>query len=170
MLSSCEIAGAANVYNQNLPRYIDSSEPEALQDLDAHLNGGIPNRDIDALDAYWTVIPSLRAALFKGNGRAGYSEAKLETNQVKPTIIASPEFATFSAHIKDVTDAWCKAHAPRLNGLKINDLPRAVIHELSEDLLARFTNQPLLDRYDVYQRLMHYCAETMQDDVYLIAA
>src|SRR5690606_15575007 len=28
---------------------------------------------------------------------------------------------------------------------------------------------PLLDRYDVYQRLMDFWEETMQDDVYLIA-
>ncbi|MCQ8205468.1 SAM-dependent methyltransferase, partial [Vibrio parahaemolyticus] len=42
----------ANDYNLNLPRYIDSTEPEDLQDIDAHLRGGIPNRDIDALDRY----------------------------------------------------------------------------------------------------------------------
>jgi type I restriction enzyme M protein len=170
MVPVAEIASPANDYNLNLPRYIDSSEPEDLHDLDAHLNGGIPNRDIDALDNYWTVFPSLRVELFKDNGRAGYSDAKVETNQVKPTILASPEFATFSTRIKDIMDAWFKAHASKLNGLKINDLPREVIHVLSEDLLARFTDQPLLDRYAVYQRLMDYWAETMQDDVYLIAA
>lgn len=170
MVPVAEIANPANDYNLNLPRYIDSSEPEDLHDLDAHLNGGIPNRDINALDAYWTVFPSIRSALFKGNGRAGYSDARVETYQVKPTILASPEFATFSERIKEVTDAWCKTHAPLLKGLKINDLPREVIHSLSEDLLVRFIAQPLLDRYDIYQRLMDYWAETMQDDVYLIAA
>jgi type I restriction enzyme M protein len=76
----------------------------------------------------------------------------------------------FAARVAAVVDAWCQAHAPRLEGLKINDLPREVIHALSEDLLARCADLPLLDRYDVYQRLMDYWAETMQDDVYLIAA
>jgi type I restriction enzyme M protein len=32
----------ANDFNLNLPRYIDSSEPEDLQDIEAHLKGGIP--------------------------------------------------------------------------------------------------------------------------------
>ena len=41
-----------NDYNLNIPRYIDSTEPEDLQDIDAHLNGGIPQRDIDALHEY----------------------------------------------------------------------------------------------------------------------
>ena len=49
-----------NDFNLNLPRYIDSTEPEDLQDIDAHLRGGIPNRDIDALDRYWQVFPSVR--------------------------------------------------------------------------------------------------------------
>ena len=169
MVPVSEIASPANDYNLNLPRYIDSSEPEDLHDLDAHLNGGIPNRDIEALDPYWKVFPSLRGALFKENGRSGYSDARVPSTEVKSTILACPEFTTFSAQIKEVVDAWCETHAPMLKGLKVNDLPRRVISVLSEDLLARFTDQPLIDRYDVYQRLMDYWRETMQDDVYLIA-
>ncbi len=33
-----------NDFNLNIPRYIDSSEPEDLQDIEAHLKGGIPMR------------------------------------------------------------------------------------------------------------------------------
>ena len=56
-----EIADPKNDFNLNLPRYIDSTEPEDLQDIDGHLRGGIPERDIDALEAYWQVLPSVRA-------------------------------------------------------------------------------------------------------------
>src|SRR6266704_757543 len=84
------------------PRYIDSSEPEDLHDLDAHLNGGIPNRDIDALDAYWKVFPSLRADLFKENGRPGYSDARVETREVKASILAHDEFKTYAARVTAV--------------------------------------------------------------------
>jgi hypothetical protein len=45
-----EITDPKNDFNLNLPRYIDSTEPEDLQDIDGHLRGGIPDRDIDALD------------------------------------------------------------------------------------------------------------------------
>jgi type I restriction enzyme M protein len=44
-----EISDPKNDFNLNLPRYIDSTEPEDLQDIDAHLRGGIPDRDLDAL-------------------------------------------------------------------------------------------------------------------------
>ena len=165
-----EIASQANDYNLNIPRYIDSSEPEDLHDLDAHLNGDIPDRDIDALGDYWDVFPTLREALFESKGRAGYSEARVETRAVKTTILEHPEFAAYARRIAGVFEGWRKAHEPQLMGLEIDDLPKSVIHTLSEDLLARFADLPLLSRYDVYQRLMDYWAETMQDDVYLIAA
>ncbi len=170
MVPISEIESPANDYNLNLPRYIDSSAPEDLHDLHAHLNGGIPDRDIDALGEYWAVFPALRKALFTGNGRAGYSEARIDTHQVKPAILEHDEFKTFAACVGAVFDGWHQAHRPQLLGLKIDDLPRTVIHRLSEDLLTRFSDLPLLSRYDLYQRLLDYWAETMQDDVYLIAA
>src|SRR3989441_1260251 len=169
MVPQAEIASPANDYNLNIPRYIDSSEPEDLHDLDAHLNGGIPNRDIDALDAYWAVFPSLRGELFKENGRPGYSDARVETRQVKAAILAHDEFKTYAERVTAVFDDWRKAHEQRLKDLKVNDLPRAVIQSLSEDLLERFADFPLINRYDVYQRLMDYWTDVMQDDVYLIA-
>ncbi len=170
MVPVAEIANPANDYNLNIPRYIDSSEPEDLHDLDAHLNGGIPNRDIDALGDYWSVFPSVREALFKSNGRAGYSDAVLEASQVKPAILEHAEFKAFAARVAAVFEGWRNAHEPTLKALKVNDLPKTLIHTLSEDILARFTDLPLIDRYDVYQRLMDYWADVMQDDVYLIAA
>ena len=60
MVSVAEIA--SNDYNLNIPRYIDSTEAEDLHDIEAHLLGGIPNYDIDALDVYWQVFPTLQAA------------------------------------------------------------------------------------------------------------
>ena len=77
MVPLAEIASETNDYNLNIPRYIDSSDPEDLHDLGAHLHGGIPNRDIDALGAYWEVFPALRQRLFSPNGREGYSDARL---------------------------------------------------------------------------------------------
>src|SRR5207302_6809953 len=147
MVPVAEIAGPANDCNLNIPRFIDSSEPEDLHDLDAHLNGGIPTHDVDALDAYWKVFPSLREALFRGNGREGYCEARMKTHQVKATVLGHSEFKTFAARVAAVFDTWREAHDSRLMALKVNDLPKTVIHTLSEDLLVRFADLPLLSRY-----------------------
>lgn len=169
MVPLAEITHASNDYNLNIPRYIDTSEPEDLHDLDAHLNGGIPDTDIEALDTYWKVFPTLRNALFKANGRPGYSDPLVETQQVKTTILTHGEFSTYQQRVSAVFQAWREAHEPTLTGIDVGTPPRKIIHTLSEDLLKRFDDLPLLDPYDVYQKLMDYWDEVMQDDVYLIA-
>ena len=85
-----------NDFNLNLPRYIDSTEPEDLQDIDAHLQGRHPRRDIDALAAYWEVFPQLRQTLFEAD-RPGYSQLAVEKAAIKAAIFGHPEFTAFIA-------------------------------------------------------------------------
>ena len=170
MVPVSKIADPANDYNLNIPRYINTSDPDDLHDLDAHLNGGIPNRDIDALGDYWAIFPSLRRELFKGNGRPGYSDPKVETRHVKTSILNHHEFNVFQQRVYTSFNAWRDAHEPMLLDIEVGASPKEVIHALSEGLLACFADLPLLNPYDVYQRLMNFWDETMQDDVYLIAA
>ena len=169
MVPVTEIADSANDYNLNIPRHIDSSEPEDLHDLDAHLNGGIPNRDIDALSSWWEHFPSLRKALFKRN-RKRYSKTRVDSRQVNATILGNGDFEAYRQRVADVFEAWRKRHKRRVSSIQAGSHPKELIDTLSEDLLASFAALPLLSRYDVYQRLMDYWDETMQDDVYLIAA
>ncbi len=164
-----EIADAKNDFNLNLPRYIDSTEPEDIQDIDGHLRGGIPERDLDALSDYWKVIPGVRNALFESAGRTGYAQLKLPIAEVKTTIFAHPEFTAFNQAATQVFADWKQARTPQLKGFAKNGHPKQLIEALSEDLLARFKPTPLVNAYDVYQHLMDYWAETMQDDCYLIS-
>ena len=165
-----EISDPKNDFNLNLPRYIDSSEPEDIQDIDAHLRGGIPNRDLDALDRYWQVFPGVRAAVFKKGDRAGYSQLRVPATDIKRVIFEHPEFTAWSAGATKLFAKWQKKSAAQLRGIQQGDKPKVLIEALAEDLLATFEKAPLLDAYDVYQHLMDYWSETMQDDVYLIAS
>ena len=170
MVPFAEIADPKNDFNLNLPRYIDSSEPEDLQDIDGHLRGGIPERDLDAFAADWQELPGVRAALFESAGRPGYARLKLPIAEVKPAILSHPEFIAFQQKVTTLFDKWRQAITPRLTGFDRNDHPKELIETVSEVLLAAFQAAPLLDAYDIYQHLMDYWAETMQDDAYLIAA
>ena len=157
-----------NGFNLNIPRYIDSSEPEDLQDIEAHLKGGIPLRDLDALSDYWAVLPSVRGELFGPGDRPGYASPKVEPAEVKSTILGHAEFIDFFKRINRVFSGWRKAHLDRLKEIVIGDKPKLLVEEIGEDLLARFNKVPLVNKYDVYQHLMTYWAEVMQDDVYII--
>jgi type I restriction enzyme M protein len=128
----------ANDFNLNLPRYIDSTEPEDLQDIDAHLRGGIPDRDIDDLDRYWRVLPTLRYALFERADRPGYSQLKVPIPEVKAAIFNHKEFTTFNQSVIDLMAKWERANTPLLKGIKVGSKPKALIETLSEDLLETF--------------------------------
>src|SRR2546428_3952470 len=111
-----EIADPKNDFNLNLPRYIDNSEPDDLQDIDGHLRGGIPERDLDALGAYWKVLPSVRGVLFESAGRPGYARLKLPLADVKGSILDHAEFAAFQQKATKEFADWCEATTPRLAG------------------------------------------------------
>ena len=168
MVSLAEIE--ANDFNLNIPRYIDSSEPEDLQDIEAHLLGGIPNRDIDDLSCYWEVFPTLKEQLFSPGSRPGYSELRAAASKIKTTIIAHPEFMAYTQAVNEVFARWKADNVECLKSITIGSHPRQLITALSEDLLDAFAEVMLIDRYDIYQHLMSYWTETMQDDVYMIVS
>jgi type I restriction enzyme M protein len=165
-----EIADPKNDYNLNIPRYIDSQEEEDLQDIEAHLQGGIPNRDIDNLDKYWDVYPTMKKTLFKKSGRKDYSELRISKDEIKNTVFNHPEFTAFRKEMGSVFKRWKKKTADYLKALKKGMHPKQEIHTISENLLKAYENKNLIDKYDVYQHLMDYWAETMQDDMYELTA
>lgn len=162
-----EIADPRNDYSLNIPRYIDSSEPEDIQDLHAHMHGGIPDRDLDALSRYWEAFPSLRATLFEPN-RPGYSDLAVGVTEVQQAILDSSEFQKFASDVRGQVNDWFAAQRPVLQALNPDTVPKDLIALISDDLLARFKNTPLLDEYDVYEQLMTYWHGVMHDDVFLV--
>lgn len=109
-----EIADPKNDFELKLSRYIDSSELEDLQDIDAHLRGGIPERDLDVLGEYWRVMPGVRDALFESAGRPGYAQLKVPLADVRTTIFDHPEFTAFNASVRERFDTWWAMASARL--------------------------------------------------------
>ncbi|TPI58652.1 methyltransferase [Mesorhizobium sp. B3-1-7] len=170
MVSVAEIMSAENGGNLNLPRYIDSSEPEDLQDIDAHLKGGIPAADIDALDRFWRAMPSLRDAMFQQHERSGYLSARHAPTEVRGSITQHPDFVSLGHRLDQVFAEWRGANIERMRRFGPGQHPKDLIHALSEDLLERFRAAPLIDGYDAYQHIMTFWSDVMQDDAYLIAS
>ncbi len=164
-----EISDKKNDYNLNIPRYIDSQEEDDIQDIDAHLKGGIPSKDIDDLKYYWKVYPSVRKLLFDPSKRTGYEELKVDKSEIKAIIFDHEEFKEFLDKVKKTFQDWKTKNLPLLNGIKIGTKPKGIISIISEDILERFSKLELVDKYEIYQNLMTYWEDTMQDDAYLIS-
>ena len=180
MVSFDEIASPRNDFNLNLPRYIDASEPEDCHDLHAHMNGGIPVRDIDGdraaippvpgLAAYWAVFPGLRASLFRPTPHSGYVDLAVAAESLRTAILEHTEFTAFHERAFALFDDWRTRNRPVFKAFGSDDQPKALITRVGEDLLDTFRAAPLLDPYDIYQHLMDYWYETLQDDAYEITA
>jgi type I restriction enzyme M protein len=168
LVSVEEISDPKNDFNLNIPRYIDSQEAEDIQDIAAHLLGDIPNADIEALENYWAAYPSLKNHLFKV-GRKGYLQLNIDHSQLKNEIFSHPEFVTFSKEMDDLFTDWKTRNTKILKALTIGVKPKQTIFRISEDVLTTYIGKALMDKYDVYQHLMNYWNEVMQDDCYLIA-
>jgi len=112
----------------------------------------------------------VRATLFAPGDRPGYCQLKGEVSDIKAAIFGHAEFAAFNQSVTALFEKWKAANTPRLKGIAIGGKPKALIETLSEDLLETFQKARLIDPYDVYQHLMDYWADTMQDDVYMLVS
>ena len=156
-----------NDYNLNIPRYIDSSTPEDLQDIDAHLHGGIPAVDVDSMEKYWALFPKLKEKLFSPL-REGYYKLNIEKENVRNTVYADAEFSAYAERIDMAFDAWKNEVDNGLRSINGFVNVKRYIVELSEILIAQYADIQLVDKYDVYEVLLSYWQETMSDDVFVL--
>ncbi len=156
-----------NDHNLNIPRYIEKENTDIIQDIDGHLNGGIPNADIDKLEKYWDVCPTLRNELFTPL-RPGFSKLKIKSDDIRNVISANAEFNKFGHSVTKIFNDWAAVVSDNLANIKVGDKPKNVIAKLSTDLLNQFDGTKLINKYDIYGILLNYWNDVMQDDVYLI--
>lgn len=156
-----------NEYNLNIPRYIDSGTAEDLQDIDAHLHGGIPACDIEAMERYWNVFPGLKAKLFSLM-RENYYRLNVNKDDVRNTIYNDEKFSEYANKIDAAFIEWKNDVDESLRTIT-NDIDvKKFIVWLSEKLIKKFESIELVDKYDVYEVLLSYWQEVMADDVFLI--
>ncbi|NCB72263.1 MAG: type I restriction-modification system subunit M [Clostridia bacterium] len=164
-----EIASEKNDYNLNIPRYIDNQDEEDIQDIQAHLSGGVPRHDVESLEAYWQVFPTLKKDLFNATEREGYFELSVETESVREFILNHENSIDFKQSLLSEFESWKQNIVASLKTMELGAKPKEIIEDVSERLLQLFTDKPLTDKYDLYQLLMDYWYEVMQDDVYVIS-
>ncbi len=168
MVQVSEIADAKNDYNLNIPRYIDTQEVEDIQDLGGHLQGGIPQRDIEGLSAYWQIFTTLKNDLFKPL-RKGYMQLKVPAADVKTVIFNHPEFTAYNKDMQTLFNKWLKQQQKSWESLSEHFVVKDAIAATSQQLLQTFVMDTLVDEYSMYQHLMQYWNETMMDDFYSIS-
>lgn len=157
-----------NDYNLNIPRYIDSQPPEDIQDIKAHLMGGIPNFNVEELNNYWEAFGSVKFDLFE-RVDTDYSRLKTDIDSIKEVVSNSSDFKTYKTSYNNLYKEWTNENTTELKNIPIGTKPKVFIDNLGNNILSKYSATKLINKYDVYQVLMEYWNETMQDDVYILS-
>ena len=148
-----------NDYNLNIPRYVDSSEAGENYDLYASMFGGIPLHELDTLEEYWGIFPSLKSELFEGNGEY----VTLKAADVRAAIRGNTDVQKFRDNFRnsfaDFGDRLDDVLIDRAEELSI---PKTE-EEISADIFRRFENVPLLDPYRAYEKFENHYEEISGD-------
>jgi len=96
-------------YNLNIRRFVDNAPPAEPQDVHAHLKGGIPVDEVDALNYAFSSYPGLRNKLFiefKEN-YLRFTDEFAEKEDIKKRLDESPEVkTTFDNYNKGLQNWW----------------------------------------------------------------
>ena len=140
----------ANDYNLNIPRYVDSSEAAESWDIYASMFGGLPISEIDELKEYWRAFPALRSALFE-NTSSEY--CKLIVADIKKAIKEHADVKNFESEFQTVFGNFDEYLYDELIA-KMDSLSISKTEEiLADNIFARMTDIPLVDKYEAYQLL-----------------
>ncbi len=158
-----------NDYNLNIPRYIQPKDTEIQHDIEAHLHGGLPAHDVDEMKEYWEACPSLKVSLFnrEANGYFGLKPAK---EDIAHSIENDPSYVSQSERFSALLNEWKTEITPQMKAVCQGARPKELIADWSASLLDKaLVNSGLVDAYELYDVLLNYWADVMQDDCYMIA-
>jgi type I restriction enzyme M protein len=156
-----------NACNLNIPRYIDGGPIEDLQNIDGHLNGGMPGADVDSLSLYWQTFPKLQWSLFESL-REGYYSLAVEKDAIRDTIYNDVDFSVYADKVEKAFENWRKKVDGKLRAINKSTKPKRLIAEIADYILEEYEPVALVDKYDAYEVLLSYWNEVMSDDVYML--
>lgn len=159
----------SNDYNLNIPRYIQPKDTEIQHDIEAHLHGGLPAHDVDAMQEYWDACSSLKTSLFNSEAN-GYYSLKPAKADIAHTIENEQSYVNQSGQFGYLLGQWGFEVMPKMKSIGQGARPKELIADWSELLLNYVKRRSgLVDAYEVYDVLLNYWADVMQDDSYMIA-
>lgn len=160
-----------NNANLNVPRYISKINKNLPQNISAHLNGGIPEKDIDSMERLWNISSELRNKIFEKRNNANVYDLKVEPDSIEDLIFEDEKIRkVIQEETIDIFNTWKQQSETVLKNIDSTIIPKKLIRELGFSILKAYEKSKLLDNYDAYDFLLNYWNEKMQDDVYLIKA
>jgi type I restriction enzyme M protein len=168
LIQISDISNDKNNYNLNVSQHVSNQTTKEIEDINGHLKEGIPKNNVNAMEEYWKLFPNLKEDLFKFTQK-NYVELKIEKFKIKETIFEHKDVKIIFNKINKIFCDWKENNILELNKIKIDTNPKKIIQVISESILEKFSAIEIIDKYQIYQKLMDYWKQTMQDDLYFIS-
>jgi len=161
---------AAEEYNLNIRRFVDNAPPAEPHDVHAHLHGGIPVAEIDALDERFASYPGLCEVLF-ATLKPGYLKFADEITRKEDIKSRMEENGTVHSTMKQYNiqlDEWWQLAVKDFEALpkkrNIFELYGKFSMSFSAAIQKLATGQlPVLDQYQSRGALASYWSELNMD-------
>ena len=165
---------AAEDFNCNIRRYVDNAPPPQPHDVRAHLHGGVPLAEVDALEHFWSNYPGLRERCFQarpGTDRYLDFTAEVTGRRTLASIVNNdPGVQQAQASFLDNLNAWWRTHLPELEALaptnaevgangNVYDLRRSLLESIEQ----YFANNTLLTGHQIRGAFARYVDELKAD-------
>lgn len=173
---------AAEDYNCNIRRYVDNAPPPEPHDVRAHLHGGVPVAEIDALSRYWNNYPGLRTRCFipraepadkQATAYADFTPAIADRRAIAELVKADTSVAAAHAAFLQTLETWWQTSLPVVEALAPTNGQKGNVYALRRALLASieqtFIGNTLLTGHQIRGAFARY-VDDLKADLKSIAA
>jgi type I restriction enzyme M protein len=171
---------ATEDYNCNIRRYVDNAPPPEPHDVRAHLHGGVPVVEIDALSHFWQNYAGLRARVFlprandtNASAYADFTPEVTDRRARSDLVKSDPGLAKAHARFLQTLEAWWNQNQPAIEGLAPKNGERGNVYDLRRQLLASISaalaSQTLLTDHQVRGAFARY-VDDLKADLKSVAA
>lgn len=139
----------AEEYNCNIRRYVDNSDPAEPHDVKAHLKGGIPESEVNALQSYWDNYPGIREQLFIKDRDTYLNFSTIITDKEAIKAYLDEAKAIKGKHESYMTTLkiWWDEHQAKLEALPTERNVYDLYHAFSATITAKIGTLGILDEF-----------------------
>jgi type I restriction enzyme M protein len=132
----------AEDWNCNIRRYVDNAPPPEPHDVRAHLHGGVPLREIDALHRFWNNYPGLRETVFtlRDATYSDFTPAISTRRDLAALVQADPAIAAAHEEFRKTLATWWEKNLPHVAALAPDGDKKGNVYELRRLLIGSIEN------------------------------
>ncbi len=158
----------ANEYNLNIPRYVENIDKEIAHDVDAHLFGGIPKKNLDKLESMNKLCSETMGQHLR-ELREGYVELISDSSVVENEILSSTKVVDITREIETIAREFANKYMTMLKELNNLDDIALIKEKMYSEMLSILQGYEFIDEYDGYQIVADIWNESLAHDSEMIA-